>query len=77
MTNLYPELFFRHQQNPILTVADWPYPANTIFNPGATLLRDGTTLLLCRVEDRRVTPICAPLGRATVSAGGASTQCRH
>ena len=53
MTNLYPELFFRHEQNPILTVADWPYPANTIFNPGATLLRDGTTLLLCRVEDRR------------------------
>jgi predicted GH43/DUF377 family glycosyl hydrolase len=53
MTNLYPELFFRHQQNPILTATDWPYPANTIFNPGATLLRDGTTLLLCRVEDRR------------------------
>ncbi|MFZ1683879.1 MAG: glycosidase, partial [Candidatus Zixiibacteriota bacterium] len=25
---------------------------NTVFNPGATLLADGTTLLLCRVEDR-------------------------
>ena len=24
-----------------------------MFNPGATLLADGTTLLLCRVEDRR------------------------
>jgi predicted GH43/DUF377 family glycosyl hydrolase len=24
-----------------------------VFNPGATLLKDGTTLLLCRVEDRR------------------------
>jgi beta-1,2-mannobiose phosphorylase / 1,2-beta-oligomannan phosphorylase len=46
-------LFSRHKQNPILTAADWPYPANTVFNPGATLLPDGTTLLLCRVEDRR------------------------
>ncbi len=33
--------------------ADWPYPAHTVFNPGATRLADGTTLLLCRVEDRR------------------------
>jgi predicted GH43/DUF377 family glycosyl hydrolase len=53
MTNQHPELFRRHQRNPILTVADWPYPANSVFNPGATLLPDGTTLLLCRVEDRR------------------------
>jgi predicted GH43/DUF377 family glycosyl hydrolase len=36
-----------------LTAADWPYRANTVFNPGATLLPDGTTLLLCRVEDMR------------------------
>ena len=41
------------QSNPILTAADWPYPAHTVFNAGATRLRDGTTLLLCRVEDRR------------------------
>jgi beta-1,2-mannobiose phosphorylase / 1,2-beta-oligomannan phosphorylase len=46
-------LFHRHNGNPILTAADWPYPANSVFNPGATLLPDGTTLLLCRVEDRR------------------------
>lgn len=46
-------LFHRHKGNPILTTADWPYPANSVFNPGATLLPDGTTLLLCRVEDRR------------------------
>ncbi len=46
-------LFHRHPKNPILTAADWPYPANSVFNPGATLLPDGTTLLLCRVEDRR------------------------
>jgi predicted GH43/DUF377 family glycosyl hydrolase len=53
MTNDYPELFERHQQNPILTAADWPYPVHSVFNPAATRLADGTTLLLCRVEDRR------------------------
>src|SRR5438067_13881273 len=47
------ELFRRHDHNPILSAADWPYPINSVFNPGATLLPDGTTLLLCRVEDRR------------------------
>lgn len=46
-------LFRRSEHNPILTAADWPYPANTVFNPGATRLRDGTTLLLVRVEDMR------------------------
>ncbi len=49
----YEVLFRRHAANPILTARDWPYPAHTVFNAGATLLRDGTTLLLCRVEDRR------------------------
>jgi predicted GH43/DUF377 family glycosyl hydrolase len=53
MNNQHPGLFWRHKQNPILTAGDWPYPANSVFNPGATLLPDGTTLLLCRVEDRR------------------------
>lgn len=53
MSNQHPQLFQRHKLNPILTAADWPYPAHSVFNPGATLLRDGTTLLLCRVEDRR------------------------
>ncbi len=46
-------LFQRHNRNPILSAADWPYEVNSVFNPGATLLKDGTTLLLCRVEDRR------------------------
>ena len=46
------ELFRRHESNPILSVKDWPYPINSVFNPGATLLQDGSTLLLCRVEDR-------------------------
>jgi predicted GH43/DUF377 family glycosyl hydrolase len=49
----YEALFHRHDANPILTAADWPYPAHSVFNPGATRLHDGTTLLLCRVEDRR------------------------
>ena len=52
MNNHYLELFKRHERNPILTAADWPYPAHSVFNPGATLLHDGTTLLLCRVEGR-------------------------
>jgi predicted GH43/DUF377 family glycosyl hydrolase len=46
-------LFKRHAQNPILTAGNWPYPVNTVFNPGAVRLADGSTLLLCRVEDRR------------------------
>ncbi len=53
MNNQHPELFHRHKLNPILTATNWPYPVNSVLNPGATLLADGTTLLLCRVEDRR------------------------
>jgi predicted GH43/DUF377 family glycosyl hydrolase len=52
-TEHYETLFHRHHKNPILTAADWPYAAHSVFNPGATLLPDGSTLLLCRVEDRR------------------------
>jgi len=60
MSNTHPELLQRHKLNPILTAADWPYPVNSVFNPGATLLPDGTTLLLCRVEDRRgLSHLCA------------------
>jgi predicted GH43/DUF377 family glycosyl hydrolase len=53
MNNQHLELFQRHERNPILTAAQWPYPVNSVFNPGAALLPDGITLLLCRVEDRR------------------------
>src|ERR1051325_7110065 len=53
MNNQHAELFHRNKLNPILSAADWPYPVNSVFNAGATLLPDGTTLLLCRVEDRR------------------------
>ena len=53
-------LFERHPANPLLTARNWPYAVNTIFNAGATRLADGTTLLLCRVEDRRgVSHLCA------------------
>src|SRR5438132_5801185 len=49
----YETLFCRHPANPLLTGKDWPYSINSVFNAGATLLPDGSTLLLCRVEDRR------------------------
>ena len=49
----YEVLLNRHERNPILTAADWPYPIHSVFNPGAVMLPDGTTLLLCRCEDRR------------------------
>ncbi|MFZ1281527.1 MAG: glycosidase [Ignavibacteriaceae bacterium] len=52
MNNQHTELFHRNKLNPILKADNWPYPINSVFNPGATLLHDGTTLLLCRVEDR-------------------------
>jgi predicted GH43/DUF377 family glycosyl hydrolase len=60
MSSQHVELFHRHKLNPILTAADWLYPINSVFNAGATCLPDGTTLLLCRVEDRRgLSHLCA------------------
>lgn len=52
-SNKFEVLLERHPNNPLLTAEDWPYPVHSVFNPGATRLADGTTLLLCRVEDRR------------------------
>jgi predicted GH43/DUF377 family glycosyl hydrolase len=46
------ELFQRHPENPILTVSDWPYRANSVFNAAAADV-DGKILLLARVEDFR------------------------
>jgi len=55
----YRELFKRYEANPILTVRDWPYPINSVFNPGATMV-NGRILLLVRVEDRRgISHLCA------------------
>ena len=48
----HSELLTRHAANPIITAADLPYAANSVFNPAATI-RDGETTLLMRVEDRR------------------------
>jgi predicted GH43/DUF377 family glycosyl hydrolase len=60
----FEPLLLRHPKNPILTSKDWPYPINTVFNAGATLLADGTTLLLCRVEERRgLSHLCAARSR--------------
>jgi predicted GH43/DUF377 family glycosyl hydrolase len=42
----------RSDANPILTAADVPYPANSVFNPGAARV-EGETVLLLRVEDLR------------------------
>src|ERR1043166_10337403 len=56
----FEPLLHRHPTNPILTSKDWPYSINSVFNAGATRLADGTTLLLCRVEDRRgLSHLCA------------------
>jgi predicted GH43/DUF377 family glycosyl hydrolase len=50
--SLHTILFKRHSANPILTAADWPYPAHSVFNAGACQIGD-ETILLARVEDRR------------------------
>jgi predicted GH43/DUF377 family glycosyl hydrolase len=51
-TEISNGLFTRYAGNPILTPARWPYAVNAVMNAGAADV-DGTTLLLCRVEDRR------------------------
>jgi predicted GH43/DUF377 family glycosyl hydrolase len=45
-------LFERSAANPILTAAELPYPANSIFNPAAARVGN-ETILLARVEDMR------------------------
>ena len=42
--------FQRHPSNPILTAADWPYPASAVFNAGVARV-GADTVLLVRVED--------------------------
>ncbi len=46
------KFFIRDKDNPILKPENWPYPVNSVFNPGAVLF-DGKTLLLVRVEDKK------------------------
>jgi predicted GH43/DUF377 family glycosyl hydrolase len=66
--NGHEVLFRRYPKNPILTASDWPYPVNSVFNCGATILPDQRTLLLCRVEDRSGrSHLCAARSRDGVS----------
>jgi len=51
-TRAFKELFNRHPHNPILTVDDWPYKCNSVFNGAAAKVGDDY-LLLVRVEDHR------------------------
>lgn len=44
-------LFRRYNGNPLLTPNRWPYTINAVMNAGAAVV-DGTTVLVCRVEDR-------------------------
>ncbi len=46
------ELFHRHPNNPIVSINDIPYVANSVFNAGAVKVGDKIFLLM-RVEDRR------------------------
>ena len=47
------ELFTRHPSNPILTAEDWPYAANSVFNPGATRLASGLTYRVLPLSDEQ------------------------
>ncbi len=77
LSTRFEPVLHRHPANPILTSKDWPYPINSVFNAGATLLADGTTLLLCRVEDRRGLSHFAPRALATASMDGRSIVSLH
>ncbi len=44
-------IFKRSPDNPILTAADMPFPAEAVLNPGVTRNGDGDVVLLLRVED--------------------------
>jgi predicted GH43/DUF377 family glycosyl hydrolase len=48
----HKELFQRYENNPIFSARNWPYPVNSVFNPGAVKIGD-YTILLVRVEDHR------------------------
>jgi beta-1,4-mannooligosaccharide/beta-1,4-mannosyl-N-acetylglucosamine phosphorylase len=50
--SLSRELFTRCPDNPILSVENWPYAANSVFNAAAAEVK-GKIILLARVEDFR------------------------
>lgn len=51
-TRVNHELFKRHTANPILSVDDWPYRANSVFNAAAAYIEQEVVLLV-RLEDFR------------------------
>ena len=60
----YEALFQRHARNPILTAADWPYPAHTVFNAGrhAAARRHDAAALPGRGSPRALAPLRGALG---------------
>jgi len=48
----FKELFQRYPKNPIISIKDLPYQANTVFNAGTTKYNN-EFILLMRVEDKR------------------------
>jgi predicted GH43/DUF377 family glycosyl hydrolase len=53
MTRIHEAMLFqRSGNNPILSAADLPYPANSVFNPAAARVGN-ETIILARVEDMR------------------------
>jgi predicted GH43/DUF377 family glycosyl hydrolase len=50
--DLSDDLFTRYRGNPLLAPNRWPYTVNAVMNAGAVEV-EGSTVLLCRVEDRR------------------------
>src|SRR4026207_1038391 len=75
VSSRYPTPLHRPGRTPTLPAADWPYPAHTVFNPAATRLADGSTLLLCRVEDRRGhSHLCAARSKNGVDGWGIGPQ---
>ena len=59
MSNHHVELFQRHEHNPILTAADWPYPVNSVFNPGRRCCPTGRRCCCAASKTAADIPICA------------------
>ena len=56
------DVFTRHPNNPIITVDQLPFRANSVFDPGAGLV-GGETLLLIRVEAHAAHRLTRPAWR--------------
>ena len=75
LSTRFEPLLHRHPTNPILTSKDWPYPINSVFNAGATLL--GTAqpccsavwkiVVACRIFAQRALVTASMDGKSIVS----------